>query len=73
MNDNSPAPSKPKSLQRQKGLGLYVDPLHADERVPTNKKPNVNNARRGDEFGAHYAIQDESPAGDKKIYKTAGE
>ncbi|KAM3415332.1 hypothetical protein BST61_g8861 [Cercospora zeina] len=73
LNDDSPAGAKAKSFQRQKGLGLYGDPLHADDRVKkAAQKPNVNNARRGDDFEAHYSFADESPA-PKKIYKTAGD
>ena len=75
LNDESPAPTtKVKSFQRQKGLGLYGDPLHEDDRVKkAPQKPNVNNARRGDDFEAHYSLTDNSPAGEKKIYKTAGD
>lgn len=74
LNDESPAPAKAKSFQRQKGLGLYGDPLHADDRVQKPaQKPNVNNSRRGDDFQAHYSFADESPAPAKKIYKTAGD
>ncbi|CAK1354817.1 unnamed protein product [Cercospora beticola] len=74
LNDESPAPAKAKSFQRQKGLGLYGDPLHADDRVQKPaQKPNVNNSRREDDFEAHYSFADESPAPVKKIYKTAGD
>ncbi|KAI5371063.1 Putative NTF2-like domain superfamily protein [Septoria linicola] len=74
LNDDSPAPAKVKSLQRQKGLGLYGDPLHADDRVQKAvSKPTIDNARRGNDFEAHYSLTDESPAGPKKIYKTAGD
>ncbi|KAF2209333.1 hypothetical protein CERZMDRAFT_107179 [Cercospora zeae-maydis SCOH1-5] len=73
LNDDSPAAGQTKSFQRQKGLGLYGDPLHADDRVQKPaQKPNVNNSRRGDDFQAHYSFADESPA-PKKIYKTAGD
>lgn len=66
-------PDKAKSLQRQKGMGLYQDSTVDDERSSmaqehpqsANVSTNVNNSRRGDDFGAHYKLSDESPAGAK--------
>jgi len=74
LTDISPAAGteKPKSFQRQKGMGLYQDPLHADERAQVNQT-NVNNSRRDEDFGAHYSMTDAAPLGEKKIYKTAGD
>ncbi|CAK4032574.1 Hypothetical predicted protein [Lecanosticta acicola] len=71
--DESPAPAKAKSFQRQKGMGLYQDPIMEDERASTRNPVKANNGRRGDDFGAHYSMTDNSPAGGKKIYKTAGD
>ena len=48
-------------------MGLYQDPLHLDERTTLKKtNPSVNNSRRGDDFSAHYEINDNSPAGAAK-------
>jgi hypothetical protein len=62
MSDASPAPApgqKAKSLQRQKGMGLYHDPVMEDERVnASNTTTNVNNTRRGQDFGSDIAITD---------------
>lgn len=60
LNDASPAPEKAKSLQRQKGVGLYQDPLSTDERT-SRTTTNVDGNRRGDDFGAHYNMSDDSP------------
>ena len=69
LTDESPNPTKPKSFQRQKGMGLYQDPLQDDERTANGAKSTtttaVNNTRRGDDFSAHYAMADDSPAGAK--------
>lgn len=71
MADESPAPSKMKSFQRQKGMGLYQDPLAEDERTSTRNRMNVNNNRRGDDFGPHYSMTDNSPAGGKQQSKAS--
>ncbi|KAF2159147.1 hypothetical protein M409DRAFT_71267 [Zasmidium cellare ATCC 36951] len=69
MTDESPNPTKVKSFQRQKGMGLYQDPLQDDERTANGTKSSAttstNNTRRGDDFSAHYAMADDSPAGAK--------
>ncbi|KAK5127069.1 hypothetical protein LTR85_008428 [Meristemomyces frigidus] len=51
--DESPqrAENKPKTLQRQQGMGLYQDPLHEDSRT-TVRQPNINSTRRSDDFDA---------------------
>ena len=74
LSDTSPAASgaKPKSFQRQKGMGLYQDPLHSDERTLANQLDH-NSTRTGQKFGAHYSMTDASPMEHKKIYKTAGD
>lgn len=70
LTDESPAPGKAQSLQRKQGMGLYQDPLQDDERKPNGTKPiGTNNARRGDDFGAHYSMTDDSPAGAKVAQK----
>lgn len=76
MTDESPNPNKTKSLQRQKGMGLYQDPLQDDERtvMPQGAKSSAptagHNARRGNDFSAHYDMADESPAGSKVAQNT---
>ena len=62
LADDSPVATqnKPKSLQRQKGMGLYQDPIHADERASI-KRTNVNNTRRGEETD-HFSMADSSPS-----------
>jgi len=54
-------------------MGLYQDPLYADERTTTNTGLHVNNSRRGDDFGAHYTLTDDETQKEKKIYKTVGD
>ncbi|KJX93531.1 hypothetical protein TI39_contig4297g00003 [Zymoseptoria brevis] len=76
MTDASEGPVKEyevgKSLQRQKGMGLYQDPTMEDERTSYGSRSaektvstNTNNSRRGDDFGPHYSMSDNSPAGSK--------
>jgi hypothetical protein len=77
MTDESPAHVQDtkvgKSLQRQKGMGLYQDPTMEDERTAFGPlrsaektvSTNTNNSRRGDDFGPHYSMADNSPAGSK--------
>lgn len=77
MSDQSPLPSAnkvTKSFQRQKGMGLYQDPTMDDERTafgPPKKNienaatTNTDNARRGGDFSAGFAMVDDSPAGSK--------
>ena len=66
-DESSPATAKPKSLQRQKGMGLYQDLIGEEDsnaqstRASQNASTNVNNNRRGNDFGAHYSMTD-SPA-----------
>lgn len=63
-DESSPAPAtKQKSLQRQKGLGLYQDPLQADERT---KISSNNPSRKRDESHWDFGTPE------KAIYKTAG-
>ncbi|KAK4545714.1 hypothetical protein LTR36_002668 [Oleoguttula mirabilis] len=59
LTDDPPAPAetKPKTLQRQKGMGLYQDPLHEDSRTAI-RQPNMNRTRRGDDFGTESPAQD---------------
>lgn len=71
LTDASPLPKqeqKPKSLQRQKGMGIYHDPVVEDERVVQESHPlptastTVDTARRGKDFTAQYTMTDSSPA-----------
>lgn len=48
-----------KSLQRQKGMGLYQDPLHGDERTAMRPVTETNNTRRGNDFAPHHNMGDE--------------
>ena len=61
--------AKPKSHMRQKGMGLYQDPLNNDPHANATEKMRRNmtadNARRDDELSAHYKMGD-SPAPDVK-------
>lgn len=76
MSDQSPLPSAnkvTKSFQRQKGMGLYQDPTMEDDRTkfdssqPMEKTAttNTDNARRGGDFSAGFAMVDNSPVGSK--------
>ncbi|EMC93427.1 hypothetical protein BAUCODRAFT_26718 [Baudoinia panamericana UAMH 10762] len=59
FTDESPAPAeKGKSFQRQKGMGLYQDPLYADDRTALK-----GNSRAAYDFGPQYSIADSSPVG----------
>ncbi|TKA77170.1 hypothetical protein B0A55_04464 [Friedmanniomyces simplex] len=76
--NSSPAAAheKSKSLQRQKGMGLYQDPLHADERTAVRPVTETNKMRRGDDFAPHHTMGDATPsAADKAkefLSKNAG-
>lgn len=63
LTDDSPAPAKTQPFQRKKGMGLYEDPLEGEE--PAGNGVRTNNNRRGDDFGAHYSMTDNSPANAK--------
>ncbi|KAF2769457.1 hypothetical protein EJ03DRAFT_92270 [Teratosphaeria nubilosa] len=56
FNDDSPAQAdKAKSLQRQKGMGLYQDPIQHDERTAISK----NSTGRRNDFAPQYEFTDE--------------
>lgn len=76
MSDESPLPAASKvtkSFQRQKGMGLYQDPTMDDERTAygppkvaeKTATTNTDNARRGGDFSAGFAMVDDSPVGSK--------
>lgn len=67
-DESSPAPEKP--LHRQKGMGLYRDPLAADDGFTKENVEPRKGAPRGD-MDQHWAFG--TPQMDKKIYKTAGD
>lgn len=70
LTDESPAPGKVQLLQRKNGIP------REDERTTngtaTSAATTVNNFRRGDDFGAHYDMADDSPAGAKVAHDTRG-
>lgn len=76
---SSPAPEKAKSLQRQRGMGLYDDTMndYGDDvapKKPLNTITNVNNNRRGQDFdNPHYSITDASPAPKKNDKNSFGD
>ncbi|KAK5722945.1 hypothetical protein LTR17_014158 [Elasticomyces elasticus] len=61
--NSSPAAGheKTKSLQRQKGMGLYQDPLHADERTAVRPQTATNRAHRNDNFINNTIGDDKAP------------
>ncbi|KAK5742526.1 hypothetical protein LTR17_003329 [Elasticomyces elasticus] len=61
--NSSPATGheKSKSLQRQKGMGLYQDPLHADERTAVRPQTATNRAHRNDNFINNTIGDDKAP------------
>jgi len=84
LTDESPpaaaaAGDQTKTLQRQRGMGLYQDPTFADDRTAVKQSSpaptqttNVNKARRGDEYSMHYTMADDSPAASKVVKDTRG-
>ncbi|KAK0256547.1 hypothetical protein B0A54_04612 [Friedmanniomyces endolithicus] len=66
--NSSPAAvhEKSKSLQRQKGMGLYQDPLHADERTAVRPVTNTNNSRRGNDFAPQHTVGEGTPSATEK-------
>ena len=65
-DESSPAPEKAiektKSLQRQKGMGLYQNIMSEDQgSTPKSSRNNTtssDNNRRDNDFGAHYSMTD---------------
>lgn len=75
-DNSSPAPEKAKSLQREKGMGLYSTHYQIEDDVPKSSQDKdappheVSRATRTD-MAQNWGHG--TPPKDKKIYKTAGD